>query len=91
MQKWYIVYLEGGENMITYDQALHLAKDLDPNVNVFYDYPDVYLFTNTRAKGSERLDNEIIIQKSSGDIIGHLQWITSRKYKSRIVKGNKIK
>lgn len=71
---------------MTYDQAKQIAKKYDPKINAVSEYPDAYIFTNTKAIGDEMWDNEVVILKQNGEIISYSEWVMNSKYADKEVQ-----
>lgn len=46
-----------------------------PNVDTCVEYNSAYVFYNSKARGNEQDDNEIVILKDNGNIISYTQYI----------------
>lgn len=73
---------------MTFERAKQVAKKYNPKVDVYQEYPDVYLFFIEKPTKVEMLDNEVIIRKDNGKIISYTEYIMTSKYadESPIVK-----
>ena len=76
--------------MITYEQAVKEAKAVDPKMDTYFEYPDAYVFTNSKAEGDEREDNDVVVLKSSGNLTGYSEYIRKTKYWNKEVQGKLI-
>lgn len=61
--------------MITYEVALDKAKKVEPKIDMYIEYPEAFIFTNSKAKGDEKWDNEVIIERKKGNIISYTDLI----------------
>lgn len=66
--------------MITFDKALETAKTIIPKVDSYEEYPDVYIFTNSKAEGDEKWDNNVVVTKKDGNVISYTDFIMDSKY-----------
>lgn len=66
--------------MVTYEVAVDMAKRIEPKVDSYQEYPDVFIFTNSKATGDDQWDNEIVISKNSGKVISYVDFIMDSKY-----------
>lgn len=66
--------------MITYEKAKELAKEIDPKVDTYFEYPNAYVFFNSKAEGHEEEDNGIVISKENGQITGYAEYIVYSEY-----------
>lgn len=76
--------------MITYEQAVKKAKEIDSKMDTYFEYPDAYVFTNSKAENEEREDNDLVVLKSSGNITGYSEYIMKTKYWNKEVQGKLI-
>jgi len=58
--------------MITYEVALDKAKRLDPKIDSYVEYPEAFVFTNSKVKED---DNEIVIERKKGEYISYTDLI----------------
>lgn len=58
--------------MITYEVALDAAKRLDPKIDSYVEYPEAFIFTNSKVKED---DNEIVIERKNGKYISYVDLI----------------
>ena len=71
---------------VTYEEAKKKAQGIDPKVDSYFEYPDAYIFFNSKAKGHDAEDNEIVIQKEGGNITNYAEYIMDSKYGSEEVQ-----
>lgn len=76
--------------MITYQNAKQLAKQVIPDINIYYDYPDAFIFSNSHVKESECDDNEVVVEKSTGKLIDYSIYIMKTKYADMEVQGQQV-
>ena len=63
--------------MITYEVALDKAKRIDPTVDSYTEYPEAFVFTNSKVKGYEQEDNEVVIERKKGNVISYSELVIS--------------
>ena len=61
--------------MITYEVALDKAKRADSNIDSYMEYPEAFIFTNSKATGHDREDNAIVIERKTGDFISYIDLV----------------
>lgn len=76
--------------MITFEQAKQKAKEIIPKADVYYDYPDAFIFSNSTAKGPEQVDNEVVILKPDGKIVDYSIYIMNTKYWDKEVQAKLV-
>ena len=76
--------------MITYEQARDKAKQIIPKVDIYYEYPDAYMFTNSKAKGEELWDNDVVIYKANGEITNISGYIMESKFEIKEVQAKLV-
>ena len=62
---------------MTYEQAKEKALKQMPNADTTIEYDSVYVFYNSKAKGNEQDDNEVVIKKVDGEIISYSDYVMS--------------
>ena len=55
--------------MVTYEQAKKKALKENSNLDSVVEYKMAYVFSNSKAKGNDMEDNDVVIMKSSGNRI----------------------
>lgn len=65
--------------MITYEQAKEKAVKLKKNLDTTLEYKDAYMFYNSKARGNQQEDNEVIVLKKSGKIVSMTEYIIGTK------------
>ena len=65
--------------MITYEQAKKTAVNEKPEVNTVLEYKDAYMFYNSKARGNNLEDNEVIVLKKNGKVINMTEYIMGTK------------
>lgn len=63
--------------MITYEKAKQIAKKCIPNINIYFEYPDAYIFTTNKSE--DEWDDEVVIDKRTGSVISHTQFVIRNK------------
>lgn len=69
--------------MVTYEQAKEKALKARNDINAAKEYDSAYLFYNSKAKGNEEDDNEVLILKSNGERISMTEYIVKIKDSSK--------
>lgn len=64
---------------MTIEQAIQKAKKAYPQVDTVAEYEDAYVFYNSKARGEDNIDNELIILKETGNIISYNEYIKQTK------------
>lgn len=62
---------------MTYEQVKEKALKQMPSADTVIEYNSVYVFYNSKAKGNEQDDNEVVIKKVDGDIISYSDYVMS--------------
>jgi len=75
--------------MITYEQAKQTAKEL-LSADTVLEYPDAYVFTNSKAVGDDQEDNELVILKQNGNIISYFEYLSNSKHSHNEVQAKLI-
>ena len=65
--------------MITYEQAKAKAQKVLTGINTVLEYKDAYMFYNSKARGQEQEDNEVIVLKKNGKIISMTEYVMGTK------------
>jgi len=65
--------------MITKEEALKIAKQIIPKVDTVKNDPKAYIFMNSKAKGGEVWDNEVVVLKSTGKVISYMKYLMEVK------------
>lgn len=65
--------------MVTYEQAKKKAVEAYPSVNTVLEYKDAYVFYNSKARGNDREDNEVIVLKDSGKVVSMTEYVIGTK------------
>jgi len=68
---------EKGGNMITYEVAFDKAKRMDPDIDSYQEFPNAFVFTNSKAEGDDQWDNEVVIDRKTGNIISYFKFVIS--------------
>ena len=76
--------------MITYQNAKQIAKQVRPDLNIYYDYPDAFIFSNSQVKEEECDDNEVVVEKATGKLIDYSIYIMKTKYADMEVQGQQV-
>ena len=61
--------------MITYEVALDKAKRCNPKIDSYKEYPEAFVFTNSKATGDEQWDNEVVVERKKGGIISYSELV----------------
>lgn len=61
--------------MITFEVALDKAKRVDPKIDSYAEYPEAFVFTNSKAKGDDQWDNEVVIERKNGKLISYTEFV----------------
>ena len=67
-----------------------LPKKVRPDLNIYYDYPDAFIFSNSQVKEEECEDNEVVVEKSTGKLIDYSIYIRKTKYADMEVEGQQV-
>jgi len=76
--------------MMTYQNAKQKAKAVRPDINIYYEYPDAFIFSNSHVKESECDDNEVVVDKASGKLIDYCKYVRTSKYADMEVEGQQV-
>ena len=76
--------------MITYEKAKQKALESIPKADTVIEYDSAYVFYNSKARGNEQDDNEIVILKDNGNIISYTQYIVETNDSENNKKVRKI-
>ena len=61
--------------MITYEVALDKAKRVDSKIDSYKEYPEAFVFMNSKAEGNECWDNEVVVERKNGKIISYSEFV----------------
>lgn len=75
---------------VPYQNAKLIAKKVDANIDIYFEYPDAYVFSNSKAKGGDAQDNEVVIDKASGKILDYSLYIMNTKYWNKEVQAKLV-
>lgn len=75
--------------MITFEEAIKIAKETKPNVNKYEEYKEIYVFENKDALPSDGgADMPIIVIKSTGKVMGFSNYAI--RYPERLMDTAKV-
>lgn len=72
--------------MITYEEAKKIALNDMPEADTVVEYESVYVFYNSKAKGPDTEDNEVVIEKKTGRIISYSEYVATTDDDPKIQK-----
>ena len=75
--------------MITIERAWDIAKKYLPTVDSYLDEDTAYIFSNSKAKGRQLVDNEVVVMKQTGSVISYVEYIMQSTEKKTITFGSK--
>ena len=75
--------------MITVKQAWDIAKKQLSTVDSYLDEDNAYVFFNSKAKGRELVDNEVVVIKRTGKVVSYVEYVTRDTEKKTITFGSK--
>ena len=61
--------------MITYEVAFDKAKRMDPDIDSYQEFPNAFIFTNSKAEGDDQWDNEVVVDRQTGNIISYSSFV----------------
>jgi hypothetical protein len=61
--------------MVTYEVALDKAKRVQPDIDSYVEYPEAFVFTNSKVDKDNRDDNEVVIERKKGEVISYLKFV----------------
>lgn len=61
--------------MITYEEAKDKATSARSGLDTALEYKDAYVFYNSKARGHETEDNEIVILKKNGSRVSMSEYV----------------
>ena len=64
---------------MTYEKAKQKAKEIDKNVDTVVEYESAYVFYNSKARGNNTEDNEVVIDKDTGKVISYSEYVMTTK------------
>lgn len=64
---------------MTYEQAKQKALSIDNKIDTMQEYESVYVFYNSKSRGAEAIDREIVIYKQDGKITNYTEYIDTTK------------
>lgn len=76
--------------MITYEQAKKKALAQDKNLDTVIEYDKAYVFYNSKARGNEAEDNEIVVLKENGNMISYGEYVMTTTDDDKKKKVSKI-
>ena len=62
---------------MTYEQAKEKALKVAKGLDTAYEYKGAYVFSNSKLKGNDAEDSEVVILKSNGNVVGLSDYIIS--------------
>ena len=73
---------------MTYEQAVTKAKKIYPAVDTVAEYEDAYVFYNSKAKGNDLEDNEVVVLKDNGKVVSMTEYaVNTNSNKSPKIRG----
>ena len=61
--------------MITYEEAKDKATSARSGLDTALEYKDAYVFYNSKARGGDREDNEVVILKKNGSRVSMSEYV----------------